>query len=163
MYATLAAKIFFNLRNRSLRTTKNSHVLEVSRSRKIKRRMTTKHVRVRRNTNNLTSIVVRFNSYAKVVEGREKVTAKGDVTRMAASGSRTSETEAELLSVDVDWGLRSSMQSGTLSARSFSRESKDQSGKPCITTRDLHQAVKARSLEKTKKKANVLWAMKRSQ
>ena len=35
-------------------------------------------------------------------EGREKVTAKGDVTRIVVSGSRTSEMEAELLSADVD-------------------------------------------------------------
>ena len=35
-------------------------------------------------------------------EGREKVTAEGDVTRIVVSGSRTSEVEAELLSADVD-------------------------------------------------------------
>ena len=35
-------------------------------------------------------------------EGREKVTAKGDVTRIVVSGSRTSEVEAELHSADVD-------------------------------------------------------------
>ena len=63
--------------------------------------MSRKHVRVRRNANNLTNIVVHFNSCAKVEEGRE-VTAKGDVARIAVSGSRTSETEAELLSVDVE-------------------------------------------------------------
>ena len=34
---------------------------------------------------------------AKMEEGREKVTAKGDVTRMAVSGSRTSENKAEFL------------------------------------------------------------------
>ena len=33
---------------------------------------------------------------AKVEEGREKVGAKSDVTRIVASGSRTSETEAEI-------------------------------------------------------------------
>ena len=35
-------------------------------------------------------------------EGREEVTAKGDVTRIAVSGSRTSEMETEVLSADVD-------------------------------------------------------------
>ena len=64
--------------------------------------MSRKHTRVRRNTDNLTNIVVGYNSYAKVEEGREKVTAKGDVTRITVSGSRTSETETELLSVDVE-------------------------------------------------------------
>ena len=39
---------------------------------------------------------------ANVKEGRPKVTAGGDVTRIVASGSRTSEKEAELLSADVD-------------------------------------------------------------
>ena len=33
---------------------------------------------------------------AKVEEGREKVIAKSDVARIAVSGSRTSETEAEI-------------------------------------------------------------------
>ena len=33
---------------------------------------------------------------------REKVTAKGDVTRIVVSGSRTSEIEPELLSADVE-------------------------------------------------------------
>ena len=35
-------------------------------------------------------------------EGREKDTAEGDVTRIAVSGSRTSEIETEVLSGDVD-------------------------------------------------------------
>ena len=39
---------------------------------------------------------------AKKKEGREKFFATGDVTRMAVSGSRTSEIQAELLSADVD-------------------------------------------------------------
>ena len=34
---------------------------------------------------------------AKAEEGKEKVTAQSDVTRRAASGSRTFETEAEIL------------------------------------------------------------------
>ena len=38
----------------------------------------------------------------KVEEGREKGAAESDVTRVAVSGSRTSETEAEILSADVD-------------------------------------------------------------
>ena len=33
---------------------------------------------------------------------REKVTAEGDVTRIAVSGSRTSETVAEIFSADVE-------------------------------------------------------------
>ena len=35
-------------------------------------------------------------------EGREKVTAKGDITRTVVSGSRICEVESELLSADVD-------------------------------------------------------------
>ena len=39
---------------------------------------------------------------AKAEEGREKVTAKGGVTRIVVSGSRTSELAAELFSAHVD-------------------------------------------------------------
>ena len=35
-------------------------------------------------------------------EGRQKVAAKGDVTQMAVNGSRSSVTEAEIRSADVD-------------------------------------------------------------
>ena len=39
---------------------------------------------------------------AKVEEGREELTAKSDVTQMAVNGSRISDSEAELLSADVE-------------------------------------------------------------
>ena len=39
---------------------------------------------------------------AQMEEGREKLVAKGGVTRIASSGSQTSEMEAELLSADAD-------------------------------------------------------------
>ena len=49
-----------------------------------------------------TEEIMKDRRNAQMQEGRGKVTADCDVTRMAVSRSRTSEMEPELLSADVD-------------------------------------------------------------